>query len=294
MEKQRVEWWHRRSERLLKTGLFITLFTIGLMVMYALHVLFGWNIPFDLLRICNQWMKSHGWLSVSHLLETLVLCTFVLYVGYGLDQWYGSFRAMQRFRQLENHRLSAKYNERYRPDGRNIFMIVSCEQPLALTIGIINRRIVLSEGLLALLNEDERQAVLYHELFHYHQRDPLTTFLLRQSACALWFLPVVRTLALHYKISREILADNYAIEHLGTPVGIGGALLKLVKRSRSRMEMPARMIYSSFADTSLNYRIQRIIDPQSGVSPRLPWWSILLSLPVLILLSILLLWSLIG
>ncbi|MFD1887382.1 M56 family metallopeptidase [Paenibacillus wenxiniae] len=293
MEKQRVEWWKRRSDRLLSTGLGIALFTFVLMGMYAMHMLFGWNIPFDVLRICNMWMQEHGWLSVSHLLGTLVICTFVLFTGYAMDQCYGSYRAAQRCRQLENHALSERFNRRYYPQGEPIFIIVRHAEPLALTMGTWKRRIILSEGLLQLLDEQELEAVVHHERFHYEQRDPLRTFMLSQASFALWFLPVLRNIAIHYKISREVLADHAAIEQLGTPAGIGGALLKLVKSSRARMQLPARMIYSSFAETSLNYRIHRIIEPDSGHSPRLALWSVIISLPILIVLSVLVLWSLI-
>ncbi|WP_411344063.1 M56 family metallopeptidase [Paenibacillus sp. WLX1005] len=293
MEKQRVEWWQRRSQRLLKVSLSMSLFTLGLMGVYSLHMLFGWNLPFDLLRICNMWMQNHGWFSVSHLLAGLVTCTFVLYVGYGLDQWYGSVRAVRRCRELEHTALTAAFNDRYSPDGQAMFIIVSCRQPLALTMGNWRRRIILSEGLLQLLNEEEQQAVVHHELFHYRQRDPLVTFLLGQAAFALWFLPVLRNMAHQYKISREVLADHDAIQRLGTPLGIGGALLKLVNRTHGGIHFPARMIYSSFAETSLNYRIHRILEPESGTSPRLPLGSVVISLPVLTALSILLLWSLV-
>ncbi len=293
MEKQRVEWWKRRSDRLLGTGMGMAGFTFVLMSMYAMHMLFGWNIPFDVLRICNMWMQEHGWFSVSHLLAGLVICTFVLFTGYAMDQCYGSYRAARRCHKLENRALSERFNQRYRPHDEPIFMIVRHPEPLALTMGILHRRIILSEGLLHLLDEEELEAVVYHELFHYEQRDPLRTFLLTQAAFALWFLPMLRNVANHYKISREVLADHAAIQQLGTPAGIGGALLKLVKSSRARMQLPSRMIYSSFAETSLNYRIHRIIEPDSGHSPRLALWSVVISLPILIVLSVLVLWSLV-
>ncbi|WP_322906394.1 M56 family metallopeptidase [Paenibacillus campi] len=293
MEKQRLEWWIRRSHRLLGMGIGITAFTLALMGMYTMHMLFGWNIPFDVLRICNMWMQAHGWFSVSHLLAGLVICTFVLFIGYALDQCYGSYRAARRCNELEQRALSDQFNEYYRPEGKRTFMIVRHAEPLALTMGIVHRRIILSEGLLQLLDHEELEAVVHHELFHYDRRDPLKTFLLTQAAFALWFLPMLRGMATHYKISREVLADHAAIQQLGTPAGIGGALLKLVNRSRTRMQLPSRMIYSSFAETSLNYRIHRIIEPESRHSPQLALWSVVISLPVLIMLSLLLLWSLI-
>ena len=291
MEKRNVNHWQRRSRRLLHTGLLLSLFTIGLMFIYALHAIFGWNIPFDLLRICNRWMEAQGWFSVAHVLRGLVLCTFVLYIGYGLDQWLGSHRAYRYFQSLQDEEQSAQYNEVYSPANK-LFVIIHCPQPLALTMGIFRRRIILSDGLLRMLDQQEQQAVAHHELFHYRHRDPLTTFLLGQFAVALWFLPVLRNITLHYKISREILADSYAVHRLGTPVGLGGALLKLVHRQQYHSPQPFRMIYSSFAETSLNYRIHHIVEPDQEKSLRLPIGTVLFSVVILISLSILLLWSL--
>lgn len=291
MEKRNVNHWQRRSGTLFRTGLLLSLFTIGLMFIYALHVLFGWNVPFDLLRICNRWMEAQGWFSVTHLLKGLVLCTFVLYIGYGLDQWAGSHRAYRYFRSLQDQEQSEQYNAMY-SEGKELFMIVHCPQPLALTMGIFRRRIILSDGLLRMLDRHEQEAVVHHEMFHYRQRDPLATFLLGQFAMSLWFLPVLKNITLHYKISREVLADMNAVDHLGTPVGLGGALLKLVNRQQYTPQ-PFRMVYSSFAETSLNYRIHRIVEPNQEKSPRLPLLPALLSLMVLTGLSILLLWSLV-
>mgnify|MGYP000883649733 CR=1 FL=1 len=289
MEKQRVEWWKRRSIGLLGLGLGIATFTFAQMIVYSLHMLFGWNIPFDVMRICNMWMKNHGLFSVSHGLEVLVLCTFVLFIGYALDQIYRSYRVLKRCYDVENRALSEQFDQRYRPNGGRIFLIVRYAKPIAFTIGMTHRRVVLSDGLLQLLDKEELEAVVHHELFHYDNRDPLKTFLLTQAAFALWFLPVLRSIVSHYKISREILADQAAIQQLGTPAGIGSALLKLV----NRMQLPSRIVCSSFAETSINYRIHRIIEPDSGCSPRLGWWSIMISLPILVLLSVLLLWSLV-
>ncbi|MDN4620259.1 M56 family metallopeptidase [Paenibacillus sp. PsM32] len=292
MEKRNVTNWERRSRTLFRISFGLSLFTIGLMFIYALHTIFGWNIPFDLLRICNRWMEAQGWFSVAHLLRGLVLCTFVLYIGYGLDQWAGSYRAYRYFRSLQDVQQSAQYNAIY-SKNKELLMIIRCSQPVALTMGIFRRRIILSDGLLRMLDKHEQEAVVHHEMFHYQQRDPLTTFLLGQFALALWFLPILKNITLHYKISREILADSYAVHRLGTPVGLGGALLKLIHRQHSRSPQPFRMIYSSFAETSLNYRIHRIIEPDQEKSLRLPVWPVLLSLVVLTALSILLLWSLI-
>ena len=40
-------------------------------------------------------------------------------------------------------------------------------------MGFVRPKIVLSTGLMSLLNDDELKAVIYHEMYHKENRDPL-------------------------------------------------------------------------------------------------------------------------
>ncbi|WKL04172.1 hypothetical protein Q0F98_13880 [Paenibacillus amylolyticus] len=57
-------------------GFGIPLLVFMQMFMYAMYKIFGWDIPFNLLWLCNHWMSRLGWLSVGHFLLALVLLTF--------------------------------------------------------------------------------------------------------------------------------------------------------------------------------------------------------------------------
>jgi hypothetical protein len=88
-----------------------------------------------------------------------------------------------------------------------------------------------------------------------------------------------------YKISREILADRYAIERTGSVHGLGGALLKLVKVK----SVNYAFAHASFADTSMNVRIRQLIDPEKEEPFRMPWKAAIVSLHVVALITGLLL-----
>ena len=99
-------------------------------------------------------------------------------------------------------------------------------------MGLFTPHIVLSTGLLSVLDENELEAVIYHEQSHVANKDPLKTFLLSTLASALWYIPFIKWSHKRFKVMREVLADQDAIVKNGTPAHIGSALLKMVKRDR--------------------------------------------------------------
>jgi Zn-dependent protease with chaperone function len=69
-------------------------------------------------------------------------------------------------------------------------------------MGFLNPKIILSTGLFNLLDKNELEAAIYHELYHKKHRAPLKIFLLSLFASILkWFHQ-------KYKIIREVLADT--------------------------------------------------------------------------------------
>ncbi|MNI89252.1 hypothetical protein D3C73_1466320 [compost metagenome] len=102
----------------------------------------------------------------------------------------------------------------------------------------------------------------------------------------MWYLPILKWCHQCCKISREVLADRYAISRTGSTVGLGSALIKLVKtNSTSRMTFA----HASFADTPINVRIRQLIDPHEKPAVKLPLISAMVSLHVIAVLTALLL-----
>lgn len=284
--------WRTRSKMLFTVGFGIPLLVLVQMFMYAMYKLFGWDIRLNLLWLCNHWMSRMGWMSVGHFLLLLVLLTFA---G---TSWLLSVRmiqtraAMAKLRSMENHIWSERLNARYEYLRRPRFLVVEQSSPVAFTIGLWRPCIVLSTGLLHMLDPEEEEAVVYHEVHHLWHRDPLKTTLLSVFAAMMPYIPVLKHTSQQYRIVREILADNEAIERTGNAVGIGSALLKLLRAcSPTTVESRTQIIQSSFADTSVNVRISRLLDPERDVKLRLPRYAILISATVFLLLSILFVWS---
>ncbi|WP_413406946.1 M56 family metallopeptidase [Paenibacillus amylolyticus] len=272
-------------------GFGIPLLVFMQMFMYAMYKIFGWDIPFNLLWLCNHWMSRLGWLSVGHFLLALVLLTFA---GTG---WLLTVRmiktraAVRKLRSMEVRTLSRELESRYHHLGQPGFIVVDKHSPVAFTIGLWRPCIVLSTGLLTMLDAEEETAVVYHEVHHLWHRDPLKTTLLSVFAIMMPYIPVLKHTSKHYNIVREILADNEAIERTGNVAGIGSALLKLLRACPEPWGAHELTVQSSFADTSVNVRISRLLDPEQDVTLRLPRYAVLMSATVFLLLSILFVWS---
>lgn len=71
-------------------------------------------------------------------------------------------------------------------------LLVPGEQPFAFCYGLVRRRVCISQGLLTALGTGrELEAVLWHEGYHLHSRDPLKMVFASTCARAFFFSPVV-------------------------------------------------------------------------------------------------------
>ncbi|WP_017437689.1 M56 family metallopeptidase [Saccharococcus caldoxylosilyticus] len=256
------------------------LFQMG---MYVLYVLLGWDPKFNLIQVCHSVARSLGLSSVEYMLDALVFYTVFLSIWEIGKQLFAANKIDKRLAVYRHEQLTQEINRKYN-EGNQDFTVISCSAPIAVTMGFLNPKIILSTGLFNLLDKNELEAVIYHELYHKKHRDPLKIFLLSLFASIMWYIPILKWFHQKYKIIREVLADHYAINRQGTPVDLGSALLKMLK-TVNRANMP--FSYVSFADTSVNYRIKYILDPQTEIPLKLPFMLTITSIYVFLMLCIL-------
>ncbi|MCM3755862.1 M56 family metallopeptidase [Sporosarcina aquimarina] len=146
-------------------------------------------------------------------------------------------------------------------------MVISHPAAIAITMGLVRPRIVLSTGLMKLLTDDELTAVIYHEMYHKENHDPLKNFLISLCSSTLWYIPILKWFNQKYRIFKELLADEFAIEKQATSLNLGSALLKMLKVGKQEKILFA---HASFADTSVNYRIKYLLNPFSEIQLRIP------------------------
>ncbi|CAG7653291.1 M56 family metallopeptidase [Paenibacillus allorhizosphaerae] len=281
--------WNNRSKVMFASSVIVAGVILTQMGMYAMHMFFGWKLKFNLLQMCNNWMRSKGIFSVGHMLDALVVCTFVMCFALIIRQMLLERRARRKLIAAKHQEFSKQLNDTY-GDGSHPLTVVRCERPVAFTMGFVTRDVYLTTGLLALLDAKEIEAVIHHERFHGRHGDPLKTFVLSLFASAFWYIPLMKWFHLQYKIARELLADQYAIGKMGSSAEIGSALLKLVKKGLP--SGPMSFAHVSFADTSVNYRIRQILDPAEEAPLKLPLTVTMISVHIVLSLSILFLWAL--
>jgi beta-lactamase regulating signal transducer with metallopeptidase domain len=112
-------------------------------------------------------------------------------------------------------------------DGR--VDVVTTGEVFAVTHGLWHPRILLSTGLVDVLDVAELAAVLAHERHHLLARDPLRLLAGRLLVGYGWFLPVLRWWAQQRAVRREVAADRAATARAGV-AAVAGALLKLADR----------------------------------------------------------------
>jgi len=246
------------------------------MGLYLISIIAGWDIGHNLVAVCHSWMKNIGLSSLEYVLDAFVIYTLLFSIWKIGSQFYHASRMKKRFKQYEENTLTTEMNRTY-SDGKDEFIVISYPSPIAITMGFVRPKIVLSTGLISLLNDDELNAVISHEVYHKNSHDPLNIFLMSLCSSTMWYIPILNWFNQKYRIMKELLADEYAIEKQQTSVNLGSALLKMVKVCKYE-KMP--FVYASFADTSVNYRIDYILNPIKGIQIKLPVKVMLLSVTI--------------
>ena len=250
------------------------------MALYVISMLAGWNVKFNIVEVCHSWLRAIGLSSLEYALDALVIYTLLFSIWQIGCQFYYSTRLKKHFEQYKDKLLTDDMNHMY-ANGEKDFIIVSNPAPLAITMGFVKPKIIISTGLIKLLTDEELKAVISHEIYHKNNRDPLKIFLLSLCASTIGYIPILKWFNHQYRIIQEILADEFAIRKQETSVNLGSALLKMLKVGKQE-KMP--FSYASFADTSVNYRIEYMLNPLEDVQWKIPLKKAFLSLAVFILL----------
>ncbi|MFD1954945.1 M56 family metallopeptidase [Paenibacillus thailandensis] len=270
--------WHRQSKALLALSLALTGFIVLQMLMYAACTLFGWKaFQYNLLWLCTRWVHAYGIRAADTFMALFVLGTIGHLAWLTGRQIVGASRAARKIRGCLSPELTMQLNRRFGTDGREDIVAVASSAPVALTVGFVRPTIVLSEGLLAMLNDEELEAVVHHERFHSIHRDPLLLMLVMVCARAFWYIPLLQWCHRQFAVTREMLADRYAAGR-ASAYGLGSALLKLARNARK----PGHgLAVATFAGQSVALRIEQLVNPgASGPKLALPMRESLVSVIV--------------
>lgn len=89
------------------------------------------------------------------------------------------------------------------------------------------RIVAIKESVADLLEDDELETVLAHELAHIKNKDSLQKTLVTTFKMAFPFDPIIRFIEAAFYRERELAADEFAAFHTGKPASLASALLKI-------------------------------------------------------------------
>ncbi|MBA2941714.1 M56 family metallopeptidase [Paenibacillus sp. CGMCC 1.16610] len=274
MMEKRLKWLYAASLAL--SGL-----VLGQMLLFVGQHLFKWHARYNIFDLCVILFKNlHIPAPIAlNLVNVVILYTLSAVLLLITRQVFQAMKAKKLVAKHQDATLTLQYRGMYQLAEHQL-RIISSKAPTAMTIGFRKPQIILSTGLLDMLDPTELHAVIDHEKCHMKHRDPLAIFLLSIMSKALWYIPIFAWLAKKYPIMIELRADKYAIGQMNQPADLGSALLKLLK-----LQSPApnlSLSHASFAETSMNVRIKHILDPQMTLL--LPWPRLRIAVSLLIVI----------
>jgi hypothetical protein len=146
------------------------------------------------------------------------------------------------------------------------------------TGGILKPYICFPDSAFESLSDEQRQAVIQHELGHIRQWDLLGTWFVKIMGDLFWFVPFYRSLSRRIDRLREILADQYAVSAGVARESLASALLAL---ESSKTENQDTVIYSAFFREKklLRLRVEKLIGQNKERAPRFGWSNPWLKVP---------------
>ncbi|MBI2238462.1 MAG: M56 family metallopeptidase, partial [Actinobacteria bacterium] len=131
--------------------------------------------------------------------------------------------------------------------------VLTAQEPVAYTTGLIHPQTVVSTGLLQALDDRERAAVLAHERAHARRNHTLALFAASLISRAFGFIPSVRSSLTFVVTALEATADEVAARHVGDPLVVAQALTSLAKQGLQDPRTAPGM-----ATGNLTYRVRRL------------------------------------
>lgn len=181
----------------------------------------------SMLMCCN----SHSWEQVLKLLFILLLVACILFVVYFVDVIQKTKRFLSTLIPYKRGHLPQEI-ENFQQKYSIRIHVIDDKRPIAFTYGFIYPQIVISTGIVQILDSDEVKAVLEHEYCHYKDKDPFKLSLYKCLTRLFFFLPVSQKILQRYVTQKELAADSFAIEQVGLKP-IASALYKLMSYSSS-------------------------------------------------------------
>lgn len=158
------------------------------------------------------------------------------------------------FRYTSHPKYIGELAKKYKLENK--IVMYKSAQPAAFCLGIVRPKIYISSDMIKLLNENEMEAVILHEMYHLNYKNNLMLFIFNIFSYILFFFPFIKDLKRQYEIHEEIQADKLAYTYLKAKAPLVTSLKKLLL-----YEEPATKYGFGFSKTEgVEYRIRSITE----------------------------------
>jgi beta-lactamase regulating signal transducer with metallopeptidase domain len=182
-----------------------------------------------------------------------------------------SFLILRRLRQsictTTSTRLSAA-EQRMRLEWKiSTSVVESSLSPTPLTMGYLRPVILIPEGLVTELDDEELDCVLSHEAAHVVRHDTSIALLQQLVSVAFWWNPMLRAINKLINNIRERLCDAYVVQRVGDGLTLARSLVKVAEWSSNRWSrLP--LVASLLEEDGLEQRVSNLISdgPRTTIS----------------------------
>lgn len=203
----------------------------------------------------SRHLTMEGVLATAWLMLALVLLARLAIANARVSAWQRASRAIEDERWLSLlRRLSRRYGIE-----RPVILLENDETDVPVTWGIVYP-VILVPAIADRWDEEQRIAVLTHELAHVKRFDALTQLLAQIALALLWFHPLVWMAVRRMRLEREHACDDFVLVAGARASRYADDLLGLARRL-TRPTAPAAAALAMARRSELEGRLLSILDP---------------------------------
>jgi Zn-dependent protease with chaperone function len=209
---------------------------------------------------CAAHGPHHPHLCMAHpeLARSLLLPAALLILGWAVPAGRQLFRAAAEASRTSRW-IRQLAGRSVRVDGIPV-LLADFGEPLAVTAGAFNPRIVCDSELWAALSPEQRRIIVHHEHAHVLRGDALTLLALRVAA-ALCLVPFAARYIAHWRAAAEFDCDLHASAVVGDPLAVASALLAVERRCGPATAASGHEVLAARPGALLERRVRALLDP---------------------------------
>lgn len=143
------------------------------------------------------------------------------------------------------------------------FRISDRPDQMPMAFGIFKPTVLLPKSWLS-LSDQQKQAIIAHEIAHLDRLDPIVNFALQVVMIFCWPNPLIFFCARLIRHESETVADNQALNSVGCPTSYASALVEFIRKLGNISGRPHLLAAQITGARSLENRIAMILDPRKN------------------------------